>query len=88
LPVTYLRTVCYPEYAKSLKIQSRKDGKTNLQMDKGLEARCWWLTPVIPATQEAEIRRMAVQSQTWANSSRDLSRKILHKKGLVEWLKV
>jgi hypothetical protein len=26
-------------------------------------ARHWWLTPVIPATQEAEIRRIAVQSQ-------------------------
>jgi hypothetical protein len=27
------------------------------------EARCWWSMPVIPATQEAEIRRIAVQSQ-------------------------
>jgi hypothetical protein len=27
------------------------------------EARCQWLTPVILATQEAEIRRIAVQSQ-------------------------
>jgi hypothetical protein len=26
-------------------------------------ARCWWLTPVILATQEAEIRRIMVQSQ-------------------------
>jgi hypothetical protein len=25
--------------------------------------RHWWLTPVIPATQEAEIRRIVVQSQ-------------------------
>jgi hypothetical protein len=25
--------------------------------------RCWWLTPVILATQEAEIRRIAVWSQ-------------------------
>jgi hypothetical protein len=23
----------------------------------------WWLRPVIPATQEAQLRRMAVQSQ-------------------------
>jgi hypothetical protein len=29
----------------------------------------WWLTPVIVATQEAEIKRIAVQSQPWANSS-------------------
>jgi hypothetical protein len=26
-------------------------------------ARHWWLTPAIPATQEAEIRRFEVQSQ-------------------------
>jgi hypothetical protein len=25
--------------------------------------RCWWLTPVILATQEAEIRRISFQSQ-------------------------
>jgi hypothetical protein len=25
--------------------------------------RCWWLTPVILATQEAEIRRIMVQNQ-------------------------
>jgi hypothetical protein len=32
-------------------------------------ARCQLLTPVILATQEAEIRRIEVQSQPWANSS-------------------
>jgi hypothetical protein len=29
-----------------------------------LEARCQWLTPVILATQKAEIRRIVIQSQT------------------------
>jgi hypothetical protein len=28
-----------------------------------IKARHWWLTLVIPATQEAEIRRIKVQSQ-------------------------
>jgi hypothetical protein len=29
-------------------------------MKKTKEARPWWLRPVIPATQEAEVRRIAV----------------------------
>jgi hypothetical protein len=32
-------------------------------LESGIVARCQWLTPVILATQEAEIRRIAVQSQ-------------------------
>jgi hypothetical protein len=38
---------------------------------KEREAEQQRLTPVILATQEAEIRRMAVQSQTRANNPRD-----------------
>jgi hypothetical protein len=42
---------------------------------------------VIPATQEAEIRRIWVQSQPQANSMGDPISKILitRKKGLMEW---
>jgi hypothetical protein len=44
------------------------------------QAGCQWLTPVILATQEAEIRR----KPPWANSSQDPICKIIrHKKGLV-----
>jgi hypothetical protein len=48
-----------------------------------------WLTPVILATQEADIRRIAVRSQPGQIVCKTLSqRKAHHKKGLVEWLKV
>jgi hypothetical protein len=39
--------------------------------------------PIIPATQEAEIRSIVVQSQP-----RKTVLETLHKKGLVKWLKV
>jgi hypothetical protein len=43
------------------------------------------LTPVTLATQEAEIRRIKVQSQPQANSSRDsISKNTQHKTGLAE----
>jgi hypothetical protein len=44
--------------------------------------------PVILATQEAEIRRITVQSHPGQIVHKTLSRKIHHKKELVEWLKV
>jgi hypothetical protein len=49
-----------------------------------------WLMRIILATQEAEIRRIAVQSQpTQGNSKKKIHEKIQHtKKELVEWLKV
>jgi hypothetical protein len=48
-------------------------------------AGCWWLTPVILATQEAEIRRIVVLGkQFW----RPYLEKTHHKKGLVKWVKV
>jgi hypothetical protein len=54
--------------------------------------RC--LTPVILATQEAEIRRIVIQFQPWVNclwepilKKPHHKKEIKNKKGLVEWLK-
>jgi hypothetical protein len=46
-------------------------------------AGCWWLTPIILATQEAEIRRIEFQSQPRQIVHETLSQK----NPLVEWLK-
>jgi hypothetical protein len=51
-------------------------------------AGCRWLTPIILAAQEAEIRRLTVQSQLRQIARETLSQKTLHKKGLVERVKV
>jgi hypothetical protein len=55
---------------------------------KNFFARCPWLTPVILVTQEAEIRRIEVQSQRGQIVYKTLSRKNQSQKGLVEWFKV
>jgi hypothetical protein len=49
------------------KRKMKKEKKKKLDCAAG----CQWLTPVIPATQELEIRKVAVQSQPWVNSSQD-----------------
>jgi hypothetical protein len=53
-----------------------------------MDTGCRWVTPVILTTQEAEIKRIVVRSQSRQIAHETLSRKTLHKKGLVEWLKV
>jgi hypothetical protein len=56
-------------------------------MVKTFQAGCWWLTPVLLATQKAEIRRITVRSQPIVHET--LAQKKNHyKKGLVEWLKL
>jgi hypothetical protein len=52
-----------------------KGVQTSKKLD---EAGHGWLTPVILATQEAEIRRITIQSQARANSSKDPISKILN----------
>jgi hypothetical protein len=48
-----------------------------------------WFTPVILATQEAKIRRIAVGSQPGEIVLQDpILKKNIHKKGLAKWLKV
>jgi hypothetical protein len=47
-----------------------------------------WVTPVILATQEAEIRRIAVWSQSGQTVHETLSQKYPAQKGLMEWHKV
>jgi hypothetical protein len=51
-------------------------------------ARCWWLTPVILDTQEAEIRGSRFKARQGKQFTRPYLEKTPHKKGLLEWLKV
>jgi hypothetical protein len=54
-------------------------------MKMNLGARHPWLTPIILATQEAEIRRITVRSQPGGKKFlRPYLKKIHHKKGLAE----
>jgi hypothetical protein len=51
-----------------MKYSQERSKNTKMQLDPGLyntiAAGCQWLTPVILGTQEAEIRRIEVQSQS------------------------
>jgi hypothetical protein len=48
----------------------------------------WWLTLVILATQEVEVRRIKVRSQPGQIVHKTLSQNPSQKVGLVKWLKV
>jgi hypothetical protein len=61
---------------------------TNTSLKVSKSTGYQWLPPIIPATQEAEIRRSAVQSQPGEIVWETLSQKNHHKKEMVEWLKV
>jgi hypothetical protein len=54
---------------------TRKNVDFSISSRTGRPAVLWWLTPVIPATQEAEIRRITVQSQPRAIVHETLSQK-------------
>jgi hypothetical protein len=47
-------------------------------------ARCWWLMPVSLATQEAEIKRIMVQSQTGQIVLKTLPRENPSQKGVAQ----
>jgi hypothetical protein len=69
----------------SLYLKKKKKSK-----ERAGGARCRQITPVILATQEAEIRRIAKRflSQPRQIDHENLSRKYPLQKGLVEWFKV
>jgi hypothetical protein len=48
---------------------------------------CQWLTPIILATWEAEIKKIMVLSQSRKIVPKALSQKYPAQKGLVEWIK-
>jgi hypothetical protein len=50
--------------------------------------RHWWLTPVILATQEADVRRIMVRRQPRQIVPETISKTLITKKELAEWLKV
>jgi hypothetical protein len=64
-------------------IPSTKRGNVeNLKQGNSMMVRCWWLTPIILATQEAEIGRITIGSQPRQIISLDLiSKKPFTKKG-------
>jgi hypothetical protein len=57
---------CFSKLIENLLLPKWEHSKTPVQLvikNRRKYARCQWLTPVILASQEAEIRRIKVQSQ-------------------------
>jgi hypothetical protein len=49
---------------KRKKIEEKKHLTTYISNIRRPTAGCWWLVPIILATQEAEIKRIKVQSES------------------------
>jgi hypothetical protein len=64
--------------------KSSSSSYINSYSKKAICARCLWLTPVIIAIQEAEIRRRMAPSQPRQTVQETLSQETHHKKELVE----
>jgi hypothetical protein len=55
-----------------------------MQIKNKIRARLWWLTPVILATQEAEISRITVRSQPGESVPKTYLKNIQRETGLAE----
>jgi hypothetical protein len=76
-------------YPRDNRNHAEKNTRTIRKLKILQQAGCLWLTPVILATQEAEIRRITVRNQPGQIVRETLSQKTLHKKlGWWRWLKV
>jgi hypothetical protein len=73
-----------PQYCQTNKKDKKVANFTTYYSNKEIYARCWWLSSVIPATQEAEIRRIVVRSQPRQTVHETLSQKTHHKKKKME----
>jgi hypothetical protein len=62
-----------PDFLLSLRDQTLE--RTVVEKGDTDIARCRWLTPVILATQEVQMRRIAIGKPAWSNSSQDISQK-------------
>jgi hypothetical protein len=88
LTIWDIATVVVKEWALMCQCSSLDVTRLTSTQNSLVLARRPWLTPVVLATQEAEIRRIVVWSQLAQIVHETLPGKALHIKELVEWLKV